>query len=318
MQENAPLPTTLQEAITYFNDPEIAHNFMVGFRWPDGVVCPRCESKEHSYLSTRRVWKCKSCKKQFSVKVGTIFEDSPISLSKWLVAMWVIVNAKNGVSSYELHRSIGVTQKTAWFMLHRIRLAMQTGAFTKLSGEVEVDETYVGGKAKNMHKDKREEKIKGRGAAGKAVVMGMIERRGEVRAKTILDTKMTTLQSEVHKNVELGSEVFTDSFPSYNGLSSDYAHAVVDHTVTYVDGKVHTNSLENFWSLFKRCINGTYISVEPEHLTRYVDEEVFRFNNRKDKDRGRFEKAVGSVQGRRLTYKELIGEAAKRGKQASH
>lgn len=312
------LPTTLLEAIDYFKSEDIAHDFVVGLRWADGVKCPACGSSDLYYISTRKVWMCKdkTCPehgKRFSVKKGTIFEDSPIKLGKWLPAIWMITNNKNGKSSYELSRDLGVTQKTAWFMLHRIRLAMQTGTFEKLSGTVEADETFIGGAAKNMHQDKREEKIKGRGPSGKAVVMGLLERKGEVRAGVIPNTTRKTLHEKVHKHVESGSQVYTDSFPAYEGLHGDYVHEMVDHAVEYANGQVHTNGIENFWSLLKRSVKGTYVSVEPEHLTRYVDEQAFRFNNRKGKDADRFQKAVKGVSGRKVTYKDLIEDKVKRG-----
>lgn len=308
MQET--LPTTLLEAIKYFQNEDVAHDFVVSLRWADGVKCPTCGSTELSYITTRKLWKCKNkaCadyNKQFSVKKGTIFEDSPIKLGKWLPAIWMIANNKNGKSSHELARDLGVTQKTAWFMLHRIRLAMQTGTFEKLSGQVEADETYIGGLAKNMHKDKREAKIKGRGAAGKSVVMGMLERKGEVRAGVIPNTTRQTLHDQVHKHVESGSQLYTDSFPAYEGLAEAYLHQMVDHAVEYANGQVHTNGIENFWSLLKRSVKGTYTKVDAEHLTRYVDEQAFRFNNRKGKDADRFQKALKNVSGRRVTYKEL-------------
>lgn len=220
MERPANQPKTLLEAIRYFSDLEVATQHVAATRWPDGPVCPACGlvDEKHYYLKSRRVWKCRSCKKQFSVKVGTIFEDSPIGLDKWLATMWMLANAKNGVSSYEIHRSIGVTQKTAWFMLQRIRLAMQQGSFEKLSGEVEADETFIGGKARNMHKKKREEKIAGRGSSGKVAVMGLLERHGEVRTKVVPDTRSRTLQVEVRENVEPGSEIHTDALRSYRGL----------------------------------------------------------------------------------------------------
>jgi transposase-like protein len=206
LKEENNLPTTLQDAIVYFSDKDVCFNFMVSMRWQDGIaICQHCGNDQTSFLSTRKIWKCKACKKQFSVKMGTIFEESPIGLDKWLTAMWLIVNAKNGVSSYELHRAVGVTQKTAWFMLHRIRLALQNGTFEKLSGEIECDETFVGGKAKNMHKSKRERVIKGRGSVGKTAVMGMLERKGNVRAKVIESVDRETLHSEIKEQVAEGS-----------------------------------------------------------------------------------------------------------------
>lgn len=310
MEKPANQPKTLLEAIRYFADLDVATDYFAKARWPEGPVCPTCGTMDerHYYLKTRRVWKCRECKKQFSVKVGTVLEDSPIGLDKWLPAMWMLVNCKNGISSYELARDLGVQQKTAWFMLHRIRLAMRTGTFEKLSGQVEADETYVGGKARNMHKSKRDEKISGRGASGKVAVMGLLERHGEVRTKVVLDTKSRTLQVEVRENVEPGSEIHTDALRSYRGLDPEYVHNVVDHAEKYVDGHVHTNGLENFWSLLKRGIKGTYVSVEPYHLFRYLDEQAFRFNEREGEDRDRFSKALGSVAGRRLTYSELTGK----------
>lgn len=312
MESPAKQPKTLIEAVRYFSDLDVATEYVASRRWPDGPVCPACGlvDKKHYYLKTRRLWKCRSCKKQFSVKVGTIFEDSPIGLDKWLVAGWLLASCKNGISSYELKRHLGVTQTTAWFMLHRLRLAMQTGTFEKLSGHVEADETYVGGKARNMHKSKREEKIQGRGASGKVAVMGLLERHGEVRTKVVPDTKSRTLQVEVRENVEPGSEVHTDALRSYRGLDPEYVHNVVDHAERYVDGHVHTNGLENFWSLLKRSLKGTYVSVEPFHLFRYLDEQAFRFNERDGKDADRFSKTLGSVAGRRLTYDELTGKTA--------
>ena len=309
MENEKNFPKTLQEAIKFFADPDTCTTFMAQLRWPDGVTCPHCEGKAVSYLSTRRMWKCmnKACHKQFSVKVGTIMEDSAIKLDKWLAAMWLIANAKNGISSYEIHRALGVTQKSAWFLLHRIRLAMQTGTFKKLVGTVEVDETFIGGLARNMHKKDRERKIKGTGGSGKAVVMGLLERHGEVRTKVIFDRTRETLHGEIRCQVESGSEVMTDAHRSYMGLDAEYIHQFTDHAETYVRGNVHTNGIENFWSLLKRSIKGTYVSVEPFHLFRYLDEQSFRFNTRKGKDADRFIQTVKQVAGKRLTYEELTG-----------
>ncbi len=310
METPANAPKTLLEAVRYFSDLDVATEHIARTRWPDGPVCPACGTldKKHYYLKTRRLWKCRACKKQFSVKVGTIFEDSPIGLDKWLPAMWMLANSKNGVSSHEMARTLGITQKSAWFVLHRLRLAMHRGSFEKLSGEVEADETFIGGKARNMHKKKREEKIRGRGASGKIAVMGLLERHGEVRTKVVPDTKKRTLHVEVRENVEPGSELFTDALKSYEGLDPEYIHQVIDHAEKYAEGNVHVNGLENFWSLLKRCFHGTYVSVEPFHLFRYLDEQAFRFNEREGKDADRFGEALGSVAGRRLTYSELTGK----------
>ncbi len=306
-------PKTLLEAVRYFSDLDVATEFVAKLRWPDGPVCPRCEATEHSYLTTRRVWKCKGCKKQYSVKLGTIFEDSPLGLDKWLPAVWLIANSKNGISSHELGRSLGVTQKSAWFMLHRIRLAMRSGTFDMLSGTVEVDETFIGGKARNMHRAERRRKF-GNATGGtypglnKATVVGMIERGGKVRAHVVDDTTGRTLQSYVRDNVKEGANIYTDSHPSYSGLETDFDHRVVDHAERYVDGQVHTNFMENFWSLLKRGLHGTYVSVKPFHLYRYLDERMFTFNERNLTDLGRFTAVLASVAGRRLTYARLIGK----------
>jgi transposase-like protein len=239
------LPTSLLEAIRYFSDLDIATDFVAKLRWPNGPVCPRCGATEHSYLSTRRLWKCKSCKKQFSVKLGTIFEDSPLGLDKWLPAVWLTANSKNGVSSHELGRALGITQKSAWFMLHRIRLAMQTGSFDKLSGEVEVDESYIGGKARNMHRKVRERKNAsrgGRGSGNKTTVLGMRSRDCSVHAEVLPDLYRPTIQGRVRDKVAPGSSVYTDKFTAYLGLHADYDHRVIDHAERYVDGRVHTRT----------------------------------------------------------------------------
>jgi transposase-like protein len=305
-------PETLQDAVVYFSDPDRCFQYALNLRWPNGVVsCPRCGSEKHSFISTRRKWFCKGCQKQFTLKVGTIFEDSPLGLDKWMCAFWMICNCKNGVSSCEIARSIGITQKSAWFMMHRIRLAMQDGSGGMLSGEVEADETFIGGKARNMHLAKRQRRITGTGGKDKAAVMGILERGGKVRTKVIGNRKKYLLHAEVKKHVEAGSALYTDALLSYDGLASNYAHQVIDHAVAYVDGRIHTNGLENFWSLLKRGINGTYVSVEPFHFFRYLDEQSFRYNNRKVVgDLGRFELAMRNVADKRLTYKELIGVGA--------
>jgi transposase-like protein len=301
------LPTTLLEAIRYFSDLDVCTEYVAKLRWPNGPVCPRCEGVEYSYLKTRRLWKCKECKKQYSVKLGTIFEDSALGLDKWLPAVWLIANSKNGISSHELGRALGITQKSAWFMLHRIRLAMQTGSFNKLDGEIEVDETYIGGKARNMHEDVRKRRITGTGGSDKSVVLGIRQRGGETRARVIPDTKRNTLQGQVTGNVAPGAAVYTDDLRGYSGLDAMYAHETVDHAEWYVDGRAHTNGLENFWSLLKRGLNGTYVSVQPFHLFRYLDERLLSYNLRDLNDYGRFATVFSMAAGRRLTYAELTG-----------
>lgn len=310
-------PATLVEAIRHFADPDVTLNTMIGLRWPNGVCCPTCGRVDVRFIKTRRMWECKEAhpKRQFTAKIGTIFEDSPLSLDKWFVAIWMVANCKNGVSSYELHRAIGVTQKSAWFMLHRIRLAMQAGSLIKAEVDVEADETFVGGLARNMHKDRRERAIKGTGGAGKSIVMGILERKGpqptsRVRARIVANTQKAVLHAEVRAAVKPGSNLYTDSASGYRGLSDDYKHEVVDHAVEYVRDQVHTNGMENFWSLLKRSLKGTYVSVEPFHLFRYLDEQVFRFNERANSDLGRFQAVLSWVTGLRLTYNELTGNDA--------
>jgi hypothetical protein len=308
-------PKTLQEAIILYSNPDNCLTHLVAQRWPDGVTCPTCGGKEVKFIPTRRIWECKTkhAKKQFSIKVGTIFEDSPIGLDKWLTASWMVANCKNGVSSYEIHRAIGVTQKSAWFMLHRIRLAMQDEDGGKLQGHVEVDETFIGGKARFMHMNKRA-KLDKQGLANKVIVGGFLERGGKVRTQVIESRDRKTLHAMVLDNVEYGSHLSTDNCQGYWGLSREYAHQIVDHAETYVNGKVHTNGLENFWSLLKRGLKGTYVSVEPFHLYRYLDEQVFRYNNRATKKRfvsdfDRFSMVTDNLLGKRITYRQLIGRA---------
>jgi transposase-like protein len=319
-------PKTLLQAIRYVSDLDVCQKLLIEARWPDGVTCPTCGRTDVSYLDNQKRWQCKTkhARRQFSVKIGTIFEDSPIGLDKWFTAMWLIAGAKNGISSYKLHRAIGVTQKTAWFMNHRIRLAMQSGTFSKLSGHVEADETYIGGKARNMHFARRERMLKGResGATGKTAVMSLLARHGKdghsvVRTEVVPNVQRRNLQLHIRKHVQMDGEtvLYSDSLKSYEPVNppgwmpSDlYIHKVIDHAEKYVNGEVHTNGMENFWSLLKRSIRGTYVSVEPFHLFRYLDEQAYRFNNRHDNDAGRFAGVLASVTGRRLTYKNLIGE----------
>src|SRR5947209_797760 len=294
---------TLQEAILYFGNHDNCLEYMVALRWPDGVTCPTCGRKDVVFLKNQRKWQCKSVHghRQFSAKVGTIFEDSPLPLDKWLMAAWMIGNDKNGISSWEIHRALDVTQKTAWFMGHRIRLAMQRGTFLKVGGNLEVDETFIGGKARFMHKAKREQKIHGRGAVGKVVVMGILQRKkkdgspSQMMAQVIENRDAETLQGIVKENVRKGSKLYSDEFSGYTGLENDYDHQVINHAEEYVRGLVHTQGADNFWSLLKRGLHGTYVSVEPFHLFRYIDEQWFRL-------------IMSQVAGKRLTYKQLTGK----------
>jgi transposase-like protein len=323
-----PTPKTLQEAIVYFSDPERCFDYAKKLRWPDGnVVCPRCNVAKNSFLKTRKMWFCYACKKQFSVKVKTIMEDSPITLDKWMTAFWLLSNAKNGISSHELGRALGVTQTTAWFMLQRIRKAMREdfgfGPVTKIGGEgneLEVDETFVGGKVKNMHRSRRlrhaqEEGYAG-GATGKTIVQGILDRNlRKVRATVVPNVTREALQNEIFKNVKVRKHrVHGQRGRLRHGLQRRFIHEFVNKTEAYVRGRVHVNGMENFWSLFKRSLRGTYVAVEPFHLARYVDEQVFRYNNRKNDERKltdseRFELAMQQIAGKRLTYADLTGKS---------
>ncbi len=288
-------PKTLQAAIRYFSDEQICIDTVAALRWIDGkATCPACGKQEHYYLKTQKRWKCKECGRQFSVKLGTIFEDSPITLDKWLVALWMLVNCKNGISSYEVARDLGITQKSAWFVMHRLRLALRDGIVKKIGsnegGEIEVDETFVGGKLPDMHRDRREAIQRTKSSTpnwkssdrfpGKTAVFGMLDRdQRKVRAAVVPNVKRDTLQAAILAHVEHGSKVYTDSAIPYTALTEKYIHEVVNHAQQYVIGRVHTNGMENFWSLLKRGLKGTYVAVEPFHLDRYIDEQVFRYNN---------------------------------------
>jgi transposase-like protein len=309
-------PKTLQQAILFFSNEDNCISYVKYMRWPDGVViCPACGRNDVSWLKSQKKWQCKSkhSKRQFSAKVGTIFEDSPIALDKWLMAAWMLTNCKNGISSYELAKDLGITQKSAWFLLHRLRLAMREEHDPKYpignagNNPVEVDETFIGGKPKNRHSKKRSQI-----GDKKAVVMGMLTRNTrEVRAKVIPNVKRETLQAEILKHVGWGSVIYSDQHVGYEGLNKleNFTHKTVNHMTEYVNGNVHTQGIENFWALLKRSLNGTYVAVEPFHLDRYVDEQVFRYNNRRNKtDEQRFRKVLSQVAGKRLTYAEVTGK----------
>lgn len=301
-------PESLIEAVKYFADPQGTNSYMRRIKWPDGrVACPKCGSENVTEIATRPILQCRACRKQCSFKTGTIFEDSPLGLDKWFVAIWAVANAKNGISSHELGRALGVTQKSAWFMSHRIREAMRTKTFRKLSGTVESDETFIGGEARNMHAHIREKKIRGRGAVGKRIIHGLLERNGEVRANVIDAVEPGEIHPIIVSNVEMGANLYTDEHAAYGGLDRYFVREAINHAEAYVRGLVHTNGIENFWSLFKRCLRGTWVQVAPFHLQRYADEQVFRFNHRKTDDAHRFSDLLGRVAGRRLTWRQLCG-----------
>jgi transposase-like protein len=309
------IPKTLQQAIQLFTDEQVCIDAVASLRWPDGPECPHCRTNEPYYLASQKRWKCRSCRKQFSVKVGTIFEDSPISLQKWLPALWMLVNDKNGVSSYELHRALGISQKSAWFVLHRLRVVLKNKSVAKLGGNdagpVEVDETFVGGKSINMHKSKRialqrvRSGIRNNDAMGpylgKTAVVGMVDRElRQVRANVVRNVRRDTLQCEILREISPSSKVYTDEWQGYSDMHAEFVHEVVYKVKEYVDGQVHVNSVENFWALLKRTLKGTYVAVKPFLLQAYVDEQVFRFNNRATRenplnDSDRFVAALAQV-----------------------
>jgi transposase-like protein len=328
---------TLAQAIIHFADPENCRRFMIEMRWPDGVVrCPVCDATKLTWLAKANVYRCygEHPKQKFSLKVGTVFEDSPIGLDKWLPAAWLLSNCKNGISSYELARHLGVTQKTAWFMLHRIRLAMQTRSFFKAGsggGPVEIDEAFIGGEPKNKHLSVRKPKAqdsrfvqreinpapkqKNTRRTDKTVVFGVLDRETrQVRAQVIPNIKREVLMDAILKEIEQGSTIYSDGLLEYRQLKANgFVHEFVNHIDEYVRGDVHTNGIENFWGLLKRGLKGTYIAVEPFHLSRYIDEQIFRYNNRATKDNpltdaDRFAVTVSQIVGKRLTYAELTGK----------
>ena|SRR5665213_3413852 len=320
-----PIPETMLEAARQFADPEVAHAFFVQMRWPNGVACPRtgCGNADVVYMPKQKRWYCRECKGQFTAKLGTIFEDSPIGFDKWLPAVWLIASARNGISSYEIARALKVTQKSAWFMLHRIRDAMEDRTFSMLTGTVEIDEAYIGGKYHNKSKSKRRKLHEQRIARGltrpdayveKTAVVGMVERGGRVRAFSVsgepTQRKMLpSLRASIHHD----ATVYTDSSTLYTHINEYFLHhSSVNHSIEeYVRGNVHTNNIECFWSVFKRTIGGTYTHVAPYHLDRYLAEQVYRFDERKNDDGPRFAKAVKRTDGRRLTWKVLTDKSGR-------
>jgi len=308
-----------------FYDEDKAREALEAVRWPDGPICPHCGNSDQEKLAKIEgqkqshrpgLYYCNECKGQFTVTVGTVFERSKVPLTKWWMAAHLMNSGKNGVSAHEIHRSIGVTYKTAWFMMHRIRTAVQESSFVKLPNSgapVEVDETFIGGKARNMHLDKRERRITGTGGKDKTIVFGALERGGKVHTIIVKDRKKAGLQACVKEHVKAGAVLYSDALASYDGLAQEYAHKVIDHAEKYVDGQIHTQGLDNFWSLLKRGLNGTYVSVEPFHLFRYLDEQMFRYNyrgNREHKisDADRFNMVLSQVAGKRLTYQQVTGK----------
>lgn len=307
---------TLSVVDERFQDPLAAADYLESIRWPNGPVCPHCGNTDKHYKlpnKTRRLWKCAKCRKQFTVTVGTIFEASHIPLNKWLMAFYFLCSSKKGMSAHQLHRMLGITYKSAWFMAHRIRYAMAQPPFARqLVGTVEVDETYVGGKVRraNRKQYKPLDPMKpdprlthtGRGS-DKTPAVALVERGGEVRSFRIASVTAETLGGAIRRNVAREAHLRTDSFPSYRKIGTEYAsHEMVDHTREYVRGDAHTNTAENFFSILKRGINGVYHHVSEAHLPRYLSEFDFRYNNRGMTDGQRTVAALAGTAGKRLTY----------------
>lgn len=302
---------SLPDLFKAFPDDATALRHFESIHWRDGAFCPYCKGKRVMHFKDGKTHKCSDCRKRFSIRTGTIFEETKLGMHIWFGAIWLLLNRPKGIASTQLATDLAITQKSAWFVLHRLRYASRTRSFSRpLAGKVEADETYVGGKRANMHKA-RQEKI-GVGGDGKTIVMGVMQRAdddnpAEVRAAKIRNTAVATIQGVVRENVALGARVMTDAAYAYRGLNGDYIHEYVNHARgEYARGDVHSNSIEGFWSLFKRQYHGTHHYMSPKHLDRYLDEACYRWNRRDTHKSERVDDLLERVAGLRLTYNELI------------
>ncbi len=299
--------SSLIEMLEVFGDEQACIDHLTNLRWRDGAYCPHCGSAKVYHFSNNRAHKCGDCRKRFSIKVGTIFEDSKISLKKWFIAIYLITSHKKGIASTQLAKDIKVTQKTAWFMLHRLRFASQSRSFNKpLNGTVEIGETFVGGKEKNKLAHKRQKGTQGRSTKTKMAVLGMVERGGNLKAKSITKVDTGTMMPIISETVESGSDVMTDEFGGYRNLSADYNHRYITHSVgEYVNGNIHTNTIEGAWSLFKRGVVGIHHHICRKHLDHYLNDFTYRYNTRHLNEGERVNDFLSGCGGR-LTYRKLV------------
>ena len=306
---------SLMEVMEYFTDEKKCLDYLMAQRFDGAIVCPHCASTKIYCFSDGMRYKCGSCRQQFTAKVGTIFEGSKIPMKKWFVAIYLVTSHKKGISSHQLAKDIKVTQKTGWFMLHRIRFALGQGSFEvnmggNDGGIVEVDEVFIGGLEKNKHASKKSSKLYGNKHAAKTMIVGLLERGGEVRTRVTPIVDHGTLQGIIHLNVKPGSKIVTDAHKGYVGLRDTFDHISIKHTEgKYVTkGEIHTNSIEGYWSLFQRSIIGIYHSVSPKHLQAYCDESAYRYNTRKSNEGNRVQNTISKTNGKRLTYNALISK----------